>query len=147
MPAIEVSACATVPAPPERVYAVLADYADGHPRILPKRAFRDLVVEEGGRGAGTVIRFDMTVGGGRRAIRSRITEPEPGRVLAEEDLATGAVTTFVVDPAPEGSRVTITTRWVSHGIRGWIERILAPRLLRPVYAAELALLRQVAQGR
>ena len=39
-----VSASATIPARRERVYSLIADYNDGHPRILPKQ-FMSLVVD------------------------------------------------------------------------------------------------------
>src|SRR5918993_898798 len=55
-----VSAMRRVPAPPAEVYAILADYTEGHPHILPSSYFRNIEVEEGGVGAGTRIRFDMT---------------------------------------------------------------------------------------
>ena len=94
-----VSASATIPARRERVYSLIADYNDGHPRILPKQ-FMSLVVEQGGVGAGTIIRFQMRVFGKKQTFRAAITEPERGRVLVETDLDTnGAVTTFTVNPS------------------------------------------------
>src|ERR1700728_1331783 len=77
-----VSASAVVPARRERVYSLIANYNDGHPRILPKQ-FSNLTVEQGGVGAGTVIRFQMSVLGKKETLRAAITEPEPGRVLVE----------------------------------------------------------------
>src|SRR3954452_24399967 len=103
-----VSASATIPARRDRVYSLISNYKDGHPRILPKQ-FTNLTVEQGGTGAGTVIRFQMSVFGRRQTLRAAITEPEPGRVLVETDLDTnGAVTTFTVNPgsAPADSQVT-----------------------------------------
>jgi Polyketide cyclase / dehydrase and lipid transport len=138
-----VSAAVVVPAPPERVYAVIADYKNGHPRILPKQ-FSALIVEDGGFGAGTIIRFQMSVFGKKQTFRAAITEPQPGRVLVETDLdANDAVTTFTVDPGPDPgtSHVTITTDLaVRSGIAGGIERFLSTRLLRPMYVRELELL-------
>ena len=56
-------------------------------------------MEQGGIGAGTVIRFQMSALGQKRTLRAEITEPEPGRVLVETYLdSNGAVTTFTVDP-------------------------------------------------
>jgi len=46
------------------------------------------VVEEGGIGAGTVIRFQMRILGRLRTFHAAITEPEPGGVLVETDLDT-----------------------------------------------------------
>jgi len=144
-----ISAAATIPARRERVYSLIANYKDGHPRILPKQ-FSGLVVEQGGVGAGTVIRFQMSVFGRKQTFRAAITEPDPGRVLVETDLDTnGAVTTFTVDPgdAPADSRVTISTELpVRSGFLGRIERQMSSFLLRPLYVKELQNLARVATG-
>src|SRR5579859_5179764 len=92
-----ISASAIIPARRERVYSLLANYNDGHPRILP-RQFSNLVVEQGGIGAGTVIRFEMSFLGKKQPFRATVTEPEPGRVLAESYLESGAITTFTIEP-------------------------------------------------
>jgi hypothetical protein len=147
MPTIRASATALVDAPPPAVYAVLADYREGHPSILPPASFSDLVVEQGGTGEGTVIRFTVRVGGTARRVRAAVTEPQPGRVLHETDLDTGSVTCFLVEPAAGGrSRVTFETTWSTPGIRGWIERLMAPRLLERVYSEELRNLEAVARS-
>jgi hypothetical protein len=144
-----VSASATIPARRERVYALLSNYNDGHPRILPKQ-FSSLVVEQGGVGAGTIIRFQMSVFGKKQTYRAAITEPEPGRVLVETDLdANGAITTFTINPggAPADSRVTISTELpVRGGFLGKIEKTLITILLRPMYVKELENLARVATG-
>ena len=146
MPVIRVDAKAMIAASPTAVYEILADYERGHPAILPPRYFRDLVIEKGGRGAGTIVRFTMRTLGSRRPIRAAVAEPEPGRVLEEVDLETGAVTTFTVAPAQgsESAQVTITTSWTGRGLRGWVESKLAPPLLRRIYADELQRLAAVA---
>ena len=144
MSEIRVKASALVPAPPPVVYGILADYRAGHPGILPPEYFRDFTVEQGGRGAGTVIRFRMVGMGPSRPTRGRVEEPEPGRVLTECYDETGAVTTFTVDPEGAGSRVTFTTVWSAPGLRGVVERALAPPFLRRVYAKELANLARAA---
>jgi hypothetical protein len=144
-----ITASALIPARRERVYSILSNYKDGHPRILPKQ-FRELIVEQGGIGAGTVIRFQMSVFGKKQTFRAAITEPEPGRVLVETNLdANSAVTTFIVDPgtAPADSRVTISTELpVRSGLAGFLEKKLATVLLRPIYLRELANLARVATG-
>jgi hypothetical protein len=144
-----VSASATIPARRERVYSLIANYNDGHPRILPKQ-FSGLVVEQGGVGAGTIIRFQMRVLGKKQTFRAAITEPEPGRVLVETYLdANGAVTTFTVNPggAPADSHVTISTELrVRSGFLGKIEKTLSTLLLRPTYVQELENLARVATG-
>src|SRR5690348_11840480 len=144
-----VSASAVIPARRERVYSLISNYKDGHPRILPKQ-FTSLVVEQGGVGAGTVIRFQMSVFGKKQTFRAAITEPEPGRVLVETDLdMNGAVTTFTVNPgtAPADSNVTISTELpVRSGFLGGLERKAATLLLRPIYIQELENLARVATG-
>ena len=90
MPLLHASAERTVPAPAAAVYALLADYRDGHPSILPP-AFSDLTVLRGGTGAGTVIRFALTLAGRKQVIEARVDEPEPGRVLSETYPERGAV--------------------------------------------------------
>jgi hypothetical protein len=144
-----IEASAVIPARRERVYSLIANYHDGHPRIVP-RQFSDMVVEQGGVGAGTVIRFQLSVLGKKQTYRAAITEPEPGRVLVETDLdSNGAVTTFTVDPgsAPADSRVTISTVLpVRAGLLGRLERSLTTLLLRPMYEKELANLARVATG-
>ena len=144
-----ISATAVIPARRQRVYSLIANYRDGHPRILP-RQFSNLTVEQGGIGAGTVIRFQMSLLGRKQTFRAAVTEPDPGRVLVETDLDTnGAVTTFTIDPgsAPADSNVTISTSLpVRSGFLGKIERAMATMLLRPIYAKELENLARVATG-
>src|SRR5437762_870146 len=120
---LSVEASADVGAPAPDVYRMIADYRAGHPRIIPPRYFRNLEVEQGGYGAGTLIRYDLLAFGTTYHARARVTEPEPGRVLVETDLEKGAVTRFVVDPlGATRSRVTIATKLpMRGGLRGWIE--------------------------
>ena len=136
-----------IEAPADAVYAVIADFRDHHPRILPP-AFSDIVVEEGGVGAGTVHRFTLTLGGRPRTSRVRVDEPEPGRVLTEREVGGTMVTAFTVDALPHGcSRVTITTTWQTPGLRGVVERMVAPRMLRRLYADELTRLDRYVRRR
>lgn len=138
---IVVSESAEVSASPEQVYAVIADYRNGHPYILPEDYFSDLQVESGGVGAGTIIRFRMKIFGQSREFRQQVSEPEPGRVLVEMDLASSARTVFLVDPLDGGkrSKVTITTHIpASTGIQGMIERWLIPPTFKKIYSKELA---------
>lgn len=139
MPAHSFSASALIPAPPQRVYDIIADYREGHPSILPKPPFVDLTVEQGGRGAGTVILVRMRVLGRNDAFRAVVSEPEPGRVLVETN-DNGMTTTFTVEPRDEGrqSFVTFRTEMTRGGLRGALEGWLVPRLMRPVYERELA---------
>jgi Polyketide cyclase / dehydrase and lipid transport len=138
-----VSASASIPAPPARVYGIIADYIDEHPRILPPE-FSDLVVEEGGIGAGTIVRFKIRVLSRTQNYRAVVTEPEPGRILVETYLEPdGTVTTFIVVPEESGtrSRVTFSTEMlVKSGFVGKIERFVSTRVLRPIFIRELQLL-------
>src|SRR6187399_1131146 len=92
---VNVVASTVVAAPARIVYELIADYRTGHPSILPPEYFEDLQVEEGGRGAGTRIRFTMKSFGTRRVSTSIVTEPEPGRLLVETDVITGITTKFI----------------------------------------------------
>ncbi|MEZ4586669.1 MAG: SRPBCC family protein [Gemmatimonadales bacterium] len=140
MRTLNVTASKDVAAPPEVVYDLIADYRKGHPSILPPEYFEDLVVEEGGRGAGTRIRFTMKAFGRREVSRALVTEPEPGRVLVETVEGSGIVTTFTVDPTPTGARVTFDTSYPVRGLGGWLQGLVVPGYLRKVYRAELRLL-------
>ena len=106
-----ITACSAVAAPTAVVYATIADYRESHPQIVPPNFFRNFVVEQGGVGAGTIVRFEAVVLGRGFPMRSEITEPVPGRVLAERDMERGTYTTFTVEPRDEGrtSFVTIAT--------------------------------------
>ena len=142
-----VSAVRRIDAAPERVFDILADYRVGHPAILPKRFFTGLEVEQGGYGAGTVIRYGMRAAGRVTRARAAVTEPVPGRVLVETDLGDrGIVTTFTVAPAGEGrSEVEFATDLPSRGgLLGVLERMFVRRYLRRVYAEELQLLAERA---
>lgn len=146
----QVQASARIQAPASVVYAVIADYRNGHPHILPAY-FSNLVVEEGGIGAGTRIRFDMTLLGQTQHYRATVSEPEPGRVLLEDNgPEAGSVTTFTVDSIgqAQAAQVMITTTFTQRpGLGGWLERFLISRLVPRIYAQELQLLDKVAQQR
>lgn len=138
-----ITASREIAAPPQRVYALLADYRQGHPKILPRPPFGELEVEKGGVGTGTVIRFSMRLGGRTQHFRAYVTEPQPGRLLVETDLSRGSLTSFAVDPLDDGQgcRVTISTQLpIGGGPLGMLQKYFAKRLLPPVYAQELELL-------
>jgi hypothetical protein len=139
---LHAEAAADVDASAAAAYRMIADYRVGHTRIIPPPYFRDLRVEEGGYGAGTVIRYDLMAFGKTNHARARVTEPEPGRVLVETDLDMGAVTRFIVEPLGAAKcRVTIMTDMPTRsGLLGAIERAVTRRFLERVYVAELALL-------
>ena len=147
MPHIRLSEGRQIPAPAPVIYDIIADYRTGHPHILPARFFGALDVLEGGRGAGTKIRFEMKAFGRINVETGEITEPRPGTEL-RETLASGIVTTFLVEPrGANAAMVTITTEYDKPGLRGWLESMLAPSYLRQVYVAELSQLERVAVER
>lgn len=137
---------------PEEVYATIADYHNGHPRILPKENLYDLQVEQGGQGAGTIIHFKSRVLGMEQSFHHRVSEPEPGRVLVEQDIETGQnlATTFTVIPLEEGKKSQVeicTTLNASPGLKGFIERLVVSLVNPSIYRKELKLLEAVARQR
>jgi hypothetical protein len=141
---------ALIAAPAKPVYDIIADYRNGHPHILPQRYFQFLKVEVGGYGAGTIISFGMRVAGQSRVARAEVTEPEPGRLLAETIPEDGIITTFDVVPVnQEHTQVTITTKGPTRrtGLLGGIERRMSEMFLKRVYKKELQLLNAVARER
>lgn len=108
-------------------------------------AFTELVVEKGGVGAGSVIRFTGKMGGRVQTVTATVSEPEPGRVLVES--SPGLVTTFTVEPAGPGqARVRFDTVMEASGLQGLLARLFAPGMLRPLYAEEMERLEQHARA-
>ena len=149
---INVKAEAVLDARPEDVYATIADYRKGHPSILPKKNLYDLQVEEGGYGAGTIMRFKSRILGNERAFYQRVSEPEPGRVIVEQDIEAGQnfVTTFKVNAIEGGQKSHVeisTTLDASPGLKGLIERVIISTFNPRIYREEMKLLETVAQKR
>jgi hypothetical protein len=91
----------------------------------------------------------MRVLGSTRVFEHVISEPEPGRVLAETDVSGYSTTTFTVDPSSDGSstRLSIVTDFKARdGLLGRIERWLTASMLRRIYVEELRLLSAYAQA-
>lgn len=131
-------------APAARIYGLIADYHRGHPTILPKQ-FSNLRVESGGGvGAGTTIRFEVTVMGRTERYKAIVSEPEPGRVLVEKNVEPNdSVTTFIVNPVDDGRAADVTIRTeldARPGLMGAIEKFLIKRVMPGMYAEELRLL-------
>ncbi len=149
---INVKVAAVLDARPEDVYASIADYHHGHPNIVPKESIYDLRVEQGGYGAGTVIRFKVKVLGVEQSFYQRVSEPEPGRVLVEQDIDSvqNAMTTFTVTPVEQKQKSHVeisTTMNTSPGFKGFVERIIVPLVNPRVYRKELKLLEEFARKR
>jgi hypothetical protein len=140
MSKIHTEATEIIEVQPEVLYGIISDYRVGHPAILPRPPFGELIVEEGGKGAGTVMRFDMTIMGKKFNYHQRVSEPEPGRLLMESDLVTDLVTTFRFEPLDGGvrTRLTITTDVsASPGFTGFMEKLFQPSIIRRIYKKEL----------
>ncbi len=137
---------------PEDVYATIADYHNGHPHIIPEKNLYDLQVEEGGYGAGTIITFKSRFLGQIQEFRQRVSEPEPGRILVEQDIAPGQneSSTFTVTPVEQGEKSHVEIAMgldARPGLPGRIERLILPRIFPPVFLKELDLLEGVASKR
>jgi hypothetical protein len=79
----------------------------------------------------------VTAGGRTRHYRTKVAEPEPGRILTESDTSR-ARSPFTVSPQGAASLVRISTAWAgAGGIGGLLERLFAPRMMRAIYADEL----------
>jgi len=134
-----------VGAPADRVYELIADHREHHPKFLPSN-FSNYEIEQGGVGAGTITTFTVTAGGGSRNYRMRVAEPEPGRVLTESDTTSSLVTTWTVTPEGDQTRVRIETRWDgAKGMGGFFERVFAPPAMRRIYNDELRRLDRYAR--
>jgi hypothetical protein len=143
---INVSAERRIEAPAAAVYEVIRDYRNHHGRILPPQFSGLRVLEGSGIGAGMVIEFTLALGGNASTARARVDEPEPGRVLTETDLERDLRTVFTVEPMPDGATTArFDTTWTTPGLRGVVERLVAPRMLRSIYVEELENLERVAQ--
>jgi hypothetical protein len=138
-----------IDAHPEELYAVIADYRVGHPAILPKPEFGDLIVEKGGHGTGTVFSTTMTAYGKTSPFRAEVTEPEPGHVLKETNPDNGQTTDFIFDPLKGGTqtRVTFSSEFpLTPGFTGLIERLMIPPFVNRIYKRELRNLANYVQA-
>jgi uncharacterized protein YndB with AHSA1/START domain len=138
----------TIPAPPERVHAILADYRQWRPRLLPAN-YRDYRVEEGGSGAGTVVSYRLRAARRTRGYTVEVAEPTPGASLIERDRDSSLVTTWLLAPTASGTAtdLRLSTAWEGGGgIGGFFERTFAPRGLRRIHGELLDRLRRAATG-
>jgi len=129
----------------EITYRLIAE--DEHHRHFLPAAFSDFETIEGGTGAGTLHRFKIQAGGRTREYTMRVSEPEPGRVIAETDQGSSLVTSFTVKPSSADTcLVLISTSWDgAGGVGGFFERLFAPRAMRRMYDDELAKLDRYAR--
>ena len=99
---IRAEASDVIEAAPQKIYDLLIDYQHGHLAILPPQ-FHDVVVEQGGHGAGTLVRGSVKVWGREIPFRHIVSEPQPGAVLLESNPDTGQTTHFLLEPLHGGS--------------------------------------------
>jgi uncharacterized protein YndB with AHSA1/START domain len=132
----------TIPASPETVYAVLADYREKRPLILTPN-FLDYKVESGGQGSGTIVSYRLRAANRERAYRMRVDEVVKGQELMERDRNSSLVTTWTVSPKDDGrqTHVQVTTQWEGgSGVGGFFERTFAPLGLHRIYDQMLDML-------
>lgn len=124
-------------APPERVYNLIVDMEE-HRRILP-RPFESLEVLEGGKGEGTVFRMTINVMGSRSSLVMTVSEPEPGRVVQEQDPSAGVTTIWKLIPeSGNGCSLRLTSQFPNKpGLSGWAERLTTTWMIRSIYKREL----------
>ena len=143
-----VESCATINGSARDVYAILADYKHGHPRIMPRKYCDGLRVLKGsGVGENTRIEVRFNIFGQKETLVMDISEPEPGRVLQEIDTNAKNITQFIVDPLDEGTcTVTLRTSVLSTlgfqplaAVDMWMKKFV----LRSMFEEELKILDQV----
>jgi hypothetical protein len=135
-----VEAAQVIDAPAKGIYALLADYRVGHPSIVPKQYFTSLVVEQGGVGAGTIVVSNLKIWGKEFSTRQLVSEPQPGRVLAETDMETGQYTEFVFEPVEGGQKTNLVIASefpAKPGFMGWLEKQVQMSVIRRMYRQEL----------
>lgn len=136
---INVSLSRVINAPSSVIYNVLRDYQEGHKHILPSPYFKSWQVIKGGLGEGTEVLFTIDVYGQQTHYHHIISEPEPGRIICESDQYTPQYSTFTLDPIGRNKTcVTIFSAMpVSRGIKGLMERLFQPTIVRAIFRKEL----------
>lgn len=127
------------------VYAVLADYNNGHPKIMPPQYCEGLNVLKGsGVGENSRIEAHFNIYGQRETLVMDVSEPEPGRILQEIDTKATNITRFIVDPIDQATcRVTLQTKIMKQtGIPPGptLDMWLKSFVLKQIFTEELKLL-------
>ena len=134
-----------IDAPAVVVYHLLADYQEHHrPGGFLPPAFEQLAITRGGVGAGTEYRLTIALGGRRRAVSTTVSEPVPGHKIVET--GSGIETTFTVEQTVEGAQVRFDTVLDAGGLQGILNRLLAARVIGPIYEDELRRLEDHAKA-
>lgn len=139
---MEVSYSLTVAAPPDRVFDLLSDYEAARPALLPVEYYSDYHVAEGGRGHGTVVRWILHFTKSRTREIESVVVAARHLTLVERDNNSTLTTSYTVIPLedvePRQSLITAQTSWRgADGFMKYIERILAPKMMRKIHAAFL----------
>jgi ribosome-associated toxin RatA of RatAB toxin-antitoxin module len=145
MSQVHVEVTGVIEAQAEEIYDIVGDYREGHPQIMPRKYFPQMTVEKGGKGVGTVVKLTVRFMGQEQYFRMEVIEAQPGRWILEREADTGLTTTsYKFEPLNGGSqtRLTIATDFTpSSGVKGLMEKLFNPAVMRRMYNAEL---RQIA---
>lgn len=123
---------------PERVLALLSDYADTRAGLWPE-TITDYKVVEGGEGAGTRVTYRLHATKKRiREVDAVVSTPSAGTLL-EADQKSSLRTQWTVRSAGAGgSTVTALTTWDGgSGVAGFFEKTFAPIGIRKLNNAVL----------
>jgi hypothetical protein len=132
-----------VTAPPERIFELLADYEYARPTLLPAPYYTDYHVLHGGHGPGTVASWILHFTKTRsREFEVAVVDARPLTVVERDNNST-LTTSYTVAPLqhgdPQRSWVTAQTSWHgADGFKKYVERLLAPAMMRKIHAAFLA---------
>jgi carbon monoxide dehydrogenase subunit G len=120
-------------AAPEQVLTALSDYQTVRPNILPGQ-YLDYAVLEGGVGAGTVAKWTLQATK-KRSRNVQASVDLVGSTITETDANSSMITTYQVQPAGSGAKVTTVTTWQgAGGIGGFFEKTFAPKGLAKIQA-------------
>lgn len=122
-----------VHAAPHQILAFLRDYLAASVDDQPKGYFKDIEVEEGGVGGGTVYHATIALHGIILNRLVAVSEPERN-VLVETDIYTGMRTTFSVRAGIGCSWLRISTELPDEPVNAPLP---SPALVRSINVAEL----------
>ncbi len=130
MPVVDVEVTKLVGADPEKVFKILVE-PEHHRRILPDE-FSSFTVDSEG-----IFHVEIKSGMIKKKLSLLPEVVTPNVLFRETDLETSVVTEFKVKSHPDGSLVSIHTRYSKQGLAGFIESFFAPDFLKQLYEAEL----------
>jgi hypothetical protein len=124
MAEVRATAQKTIPAPVEKVFALVGD-TSRRGELLPSEAYREVRVV----GDPPVVSYTLHAGGRQRDYAMRQVPGADSRSWTEEDEGSTLVTRWSFTPAAAGeTNVAITTTWQgAGGIGGFFEKTFAPK--------------------